>query len=257
LKTEWRWGRGWSDAELAERLAAAGQRRRNFDETESGMTPERGWSRHYSQAIVGREAAGPPAADGPFERAWPIVERYAFSDPRIVKGHFDAAAPLPGRVMLIEAQVLGLHYLGPVVVAAVRHDSDGQRTVRGFRYDTLEGHFERGLEWFLLTKDHASGNVTFTVHAGWRRGQLPNVWSRLGFRLLAPRYQRAWHRLAHLRLRTLLGSRGLEPLPRGARLVHSGPPLPAAPVQDTATGPPPAPITSENDALARPLVETS
>ena len=28
-----------------------------------------------------------------------------------------------------------------------------------FRYDTLEGHIERGYEWFLLTKDHATGGI--------------------------------------------------------------------------------------------------
>lgn len=254
---EWRLARGWSNDELAARLAAARATGRNFSETEAEMTPDRGWSRHYSSAIVGREAPGPPVPGGAFARAWPLMEAYAFSDPRIVKGHFDAAAPLLGRVMLIEARVLGLHYLGSVVVSAVRDVTDGERTVRGFRYDSLEGHFERGLEWFLLTKDHHTGDVTLTVHAGWQRGQLPNFWSRLGFRLLVRRYQRAWHRLAHLRMRALLGSRDLAPLPRGARLVHSGPPLPVASVREAATGPPPAPITSEDEARARPVMEAS
>jgi uncharacterized protein (UPF0548 family) len=254
---EWRFGRGWTDAELAERLAAARASRRNFDETEEGMTPERGWSRHYSCAVIGREGAGRPEPDGAFARAWPLVERYAFSDPRIAKGHFDAAAPLHGRVMLVEVRVLRLRYLGAVVVSAVRDESDDERSVRGFRYDTLEGHFERGLEWFLLTKDHRSGDVSFTVHAGWRRGELPNVWSRVGFRLLARRYQRAWHRLAHMRLRALLGSRDLAPLPRGSRLVHEGPPLPIAPVVEAAAGPPPAPITSERDTPSRVAMEAS
>ena len=257
MRAEWRFGRGWSDAELKERLAAAGRRHRNFDETETGMTPERGWNRLYSRATIGREPPGRPTSDGVFARAWPFVESYAFSDPRIVKGHFDAATPFHGRVMLVEAHVLGLHYLGCVVVSAVRHDADERHTVRGFRYDTLDGHFERGLEWFLLTKDHGTGDVSFTVHAGWQRGDLPNAWSRLGFRVLAPRYQRAWHRLAHTRLRALVGSRDLEPLPRGARLVHEGPPLPVAPVQDMASGPPPPPIISEDETPARPLMEAS
>ena len=39
---EWRFLRGWSDVELAERLATARTARRNFDETEAGMTPDRG-----------------------------------------------------------------------------------------------------------------------------------------------------------------------------------------------------------------------
>jgi uncharacterized protein (UPF0548 family) len=254
---EWRFVRGWTDAELAERLRAARMRRRNFSATEADMTPERGWGRHYSTAIIGREPPGPPVANGAFERAWPHIERYAFSDPRIVRGHFDAASPLSERVMLIEARVLGLRYLGSVVVAAVRDERDATRSVRGFRYDTLEGHFERGMEWFLLTKEHLSGDVTFTVHAGWQRGDLPNVWSRIGFRILAQRYQRAWHRLAHLRLRALLGSMNLEPLPRGSRLVHSGPPLPVAPVQHAASGSAPAPITAEHEAPEGATMEAS
>lgn len=254
---EWRFARGWTNEELAQRLASARASRRNFDADEGEMTPEHGWGRHYSNAIIAREAPGPPAVHGMFSQAWPLIERYAFSDPRIARGHFDPAAPLHGRVMLIEVRVLGLHYLGAVIVSAVRHDSDESRTVRGFRYDTLEGHFERGLEWFLLTKDHSSGEVTFTVHAGWQQGQLPNFWSRIGFRLLVRRYQRAWHRLAHMRLRAMLGSRDLVPLPRGSRLVHEGPPLPLAPVQETAAGPAPAPIAIEDDAPARPLKEAS
>jgi hypothetical protein len=254
---EWRFGRGWTNEELAQRLAAARVTRRNFDASETEMTPERGWGRHYSNAVIAREAPGAPIPDGPFARAWPLIQRYAFSDPRIARGHFDATTPLQGRIMLIEIRVLALHYLGAVVVSAVRHESDARHTVHGFRYDTLEGHFERGLEWFLLTKEHASGDVTFTVHAEWQQGQLPNLWSRIGFRLLVRRYQRAWHRLAHMRLRALLGSRDLDPLPRGARLVHEGPPLPVAPVQEMAAGPPPAPIVIEDDAPARPLEEAS
>jgi hypothetical protein len=219
---EWRFGRGWTNEELVERLAAARASRRNFDESEADMTPAHGWARHYSNAVIAREGPGPPAEGGPFARAWPLIEQYAFSDPRIARGHFDAAAPLQGRVMLIEILVLGLHYLGGVVVSALTNHTDERRTVRGFRYDTLDGHVERGLEWFLLTKDHSSGEVTFTVRAGWQRGQLPNLWSRLGFRLLVRCYQRAWHRLAHIRLRALLGSLDLGPLPRGSRLVQEG-----------------------------------
>ena len=252
---EWRFGRGWSDAELTAVLADAGTRRRNFTATETDITPEQGWSRHYSKATIAREDVGPPQPGGPFERAWLLVERYAFSDPRIVRGYFDAAVPLLGRVMLVEIRVLGLRCLAGVVVSALRDDSDREQTIRGFRYDTLEGHVERGLEWFLLTKDHGTGAVTFTVHAGWRPGELPNFWSRVGFRLLVRPYQRAWHRMAHLRLRALLGVTDLEPLPRGA-LVHEGMPLSAAAIQQMAARPFPT-ITSEDEAPARRVPEAS
>ena len=157
--------------------------------------------------------------------------------------------------MVLEVKVLGLHYLGAVRVAALRDSTDAGRSERGFRYDTLEGHFERGAEWFVVAKDHRSGAVTFRIDAGWRRGQLPNVWSRIGFRLLAQHYQRVWHRRAHLRLRKLLGSQGLEPLPRGARLVHRGVPLPAVADQDAAAVPASEPIVVEDETPSRHVVE--
>lgn len=209
---EWRLLRGWTEAELAERLAGAHQLRRSFEAEEDETTPERGWNRYGSDAVVAVEPAGAPAPGGAFERAWQLVEGYAFSHPRIVRGHFIGGRALLGRHMLLELRILGLRLLGAVVVAAVRADDGAQLTVRGFRYDTLDGHFERGWEWFVVTKDHASGEVRFRIHAAWRRGDLPNAVFRLGFRLLARSYQRAWHRLAHLRLRRLLGTARREPL---------------------------------------------
>lgn len=253
---EWRLGRGWSNDELDARLERARGLERNFNAA-GGMTAEHGWNRHFSRAVIAREGPGPPEPDGPFERARPLLEGYAFSDPRIVKAHFDAAEPFLGRVMLLEARALGLHYLGAAVVAMLRDERNDARSEHGFRYDTLATHFERGREWFVVGKDHATGDVTFTIDAVWRLGDLPNLWSAIGFRLLVPRYQRAWHRLAHLRMRAMLGSADLEMLPRGTRLVHQGPPLPVAPVQETASGPPPAPITAEKETAAHRELEAS
>lgn len=255
---EWRFLRGWTDEELASRLEAARALSRNFDDNEASMTAERGWSRHHSNALIAREPPGPPLPGGTFERGWEHVSRYAFSDPRIVKGHFDPARPLEQREMLNEVLIWGLHYLNPVRITAVRKHVDAGRTTHGFRYETLEGHFETGLEWFLLAKDHDSGEITFTVHAGWRGGQLPNWWSKIGFMILAPRYQRAWHRLAHLRLRQLVGATDLDPLPHASRLVTQGPPLPVfTTVQSAASGPPPGPIETEREQTSAHPQETS
>ncbi len=257
MKTEWRFLRGWSDAELTARLTAAAARPRNFADADREMTAERGWGRHFSEAVIARETPGPPERGGAFDRAWTLVEDYFFSDPRIVTAHFDRSAPLMGRRMLLEARVWGLRYLGPVVVAAVRDDRDASRSARGFRYDTVDGHFERGSEWFVVAKDYASGDVTFRIHAAWKRGELPNWWSRIGFNLLARRYQRAWHRLAHLRLRAMLGSAALPPLPRGARLVHSGPPFPVAAVPAVADGARPSVINVEQETGEHRVSEAS
>lgn len=221
---EWRFGRGWTEPELAERLVEAGWLGRNFDATQSAMTRANGWSHYYSESVVARERSGPPDPAGPFERARVALTGYQFSDPAIVVGHFDGAAPLLGRRMLLEVKVLGLHYLCAVVVAAVRDDRVEGRTTFGYRYDTLEGHIESGSEWFLLTKDEATGEIRFRVDASWRPGDLPNAWSRGGFELLAPRYQERWHRRAHGRLFLLAHYGSLTPpRPGPGHLVHAGP----------------------------------
>jgi uncharacterized membrane protein len=249
---EWRFARGWTESELARRLLDAALWRRNIDVPDWELTPSRGWNLNRSEAVIAREPGGAPRPDGAFARAWELIDRYAFSDPRIVKGHFDVTRPLLGRRMLLEARVLGLHYLGAVAVTDVRFDEDAGRTVRGFRYDTLEGHFERGYEWFLLEKDHRSGVVTFRIEAAWQRGELPNAWSRLGFHLLARHYQRAWHRLAYQRLRIMLGSVGLAPLPRGRGLVHEGPALRVGRVHELGSARPHDEIATEHDVPADP-----
>lgn len=221
---EWRFGRSWSEEELADRLRALEGRAVTGPESERDAQSWE-WRHYYSRASIALESPGPPGPAAVFERARELVGRYAFSDPRIVIGHFDATVPLLGRRMLLEIQALGLHYLCGVRVGAVRDERSLARSVFGFRYDTLMGHIEAGSEWFVLTKDHESGEIEFRISAAWRSGQFPNWWSRLGFAALARRYQRAWHRLSYLRLRRFLNSRDLPPLPAHSALVHEGRPM--------------------------------
>ena len=222
----WRIGRGWTEAELEARLARAQRLPRNFSDSPEEMTLERGWHHYFSEAVIGREDPGPPRAEGPFARGRIAVASYAFSDPRIVIGHFDPEAPLLGRVMLLELRALRvLHYLGAVVVSAVHEDEAGEeQTAYGFRYDTLEGHIECGLEWFLLTKAHRTGDLRFRIEAYWRPGQFPNWWSRTGFTYLGPRYQRKWHHNAHALMARLVRDPAVEePAPAAGALVHADP----------------------------------
>ena len=123
-----------------------------------------------------------PIADGLFERAKQGIINYDFSDPRIVMGHFDPKSrALIGRNIALEMKVLGLRFLGAVRASWKRaKKTPVTSSVFGFRYDTLEGHFERGFEWFLLTKDHATGDVRFKIEAHWRVGAFPNWWSKTG-----------------------------------------------------------------------------
>lgn len=200
---EWRFVRGWDEDELAARLLALEGLERNFEASEP-KTPARGWRSHASESTVARERPGPPETSGPFERARSAVAGYAFSDPAIVRATFDPTTPLEGRRMLLELKALGFRFLAGTVVSAVRQETTSTETVFGYRYDTLRGHIERGWEWFVLSKVHATGEVRFRINADWQPGDFPNQWSRIGFRLVGLRYQRRWVRQAHARLKRML-----------------------------------------------------
>ena len=213
---EWRLLRDWPSDALRVRVERLATARRNFEAEEDAMTGQQGWHHYHSEAVIAR---APAAGGGEYlERARVALANYRFSDPRTVIAHFDPAVPLLGRRLLLEIKVLGLHYLCPAVVSRVRDEPD----IYGFRYDTLEGHIERGVEWFLLTRNE-QGEIRFRIEARWQLGDLPNWWSRVGFILLSGSYQRHWHRQAHERL-SLLARYGSTARPRrdSAGLTHQG-----------------------------------
>jgi uncharacterized protein (UPF0548 family) len=211
---EWRLARGWRSEALKARLDQVAGAPRNFEAVEDEMTAEHGWHHYHSEAVIAQE----PEGDSCFARARVALADYQFSDPRIVVAHFNPAVPLLGRDILLEIKVLGLRYLCPARVTRVREEAN----VFGFRYDTLDGHIERGLEWFLLSKND-QGEIRFRIEARWREGELPNWWSRVGFLLLARRYQREWHVRAHRRM-SLLARHGslTHPAADQAGLTHQG-----------------------------------
>ena len=215
-ETEWRLGRGWSTNELKRRIDALSGLSRNFDALEDEMNADEGWHHYYSEAVIAREG---PDEHACFDRAVVALANYEFSDPGIVIAHFDPTTQLLGRRILLEIEVVGLHYLCPALVTQVREEG---KNVFGFRYDTLTGHIERGLEWFLLTKS-PNGEIRFRIEARWQRGELPNWWSEIGFVMLSGHYQRKWHRRAHRRLSLLAhyGSTAMPPTDH-ARLTHQG-----------------------------------
>jgi len=212
--TEWRLLRGWSSDELRPRVEALSALERNFDAEEEQMDGAHGWHHYYSEAVIARDGEG----NALFDRARVGLANYQFSDPAIVVAHFDPAAPLLSRRILLEIKVFGLHYLSAALVTRVRDEAD----VFGFRYDTLEGHIECGMEWFLLTKNE-QGEIRFRIEARWKRGDLPNWWSRLGFMVLSGPYQRLWHRRAHRRMSRLAHYGSTARPPRDAAgLTHQG-----------------------------------
>lgn len=218
----WRWGHTFSPQEIARRLEAL-DRKHSLVPREGAQ--DVGLEHYYSEAIIAREVPGPPRSGGAFERACELSARYEFSDPRIVVGHFDPERPLLGRPLLLELRALGLRLLAGVRIVEVRTHSDAEDvSLFAWRYDTLPGHVEFGSEWFRVLLHHASGEVSFQIEARWRPGEFPNAWMRTGFRWVVHRYQRAWHRLAYARLRHLLGSGPLPPLPSRRDILHSGVP---------------------------------
>ena len=221
---ELRIGRGWSEAELEQRLERIRHADRNFDEPAEDLSVENGWQEYYSESVVGHEEPGLPVDNGPFDLGSRAISQYTFSDPRILIAHFDPEDPLPNRRMLLEARAFRiLRYLGGVVVGAVRSDSTDEESVFGFRYETLKGHIERGAEWFLLKKIHSTGSIRFRIQAAWLPGQFPNWWSRVGFSLVGEYYQKRWHRHAHDALREVVGNVGISPdADRPQRLAHAG-----------------------------------
>ncbi len=222
----WRYLRGWSEAELAARLDAIEPLSLNFPASEA-LTIENGWNRVQSHATIAYEKPGPPGEA--FQRAWHAISIFEHSDPRIVIAHFRVDVPLERRRILLELHALGLRFLCPASIGAVHEESDGARSRRGFTMETLDGHIERGRESFLLEKDHATGELRFRIEAAWREGDFPNAWSHAGFEILGRRYQRAWHRLAHLRLRRLAAGPDIHPPSEG--IAHEGHRIPSGPVQ--------------------------
>ncbi|MFO7653549.1 MAG: DUF1990 family protein [Candidatus Krumholzibacteriia bacterium] len=187
------------------------------------MSRSAGWRRQFSVATIAREEPGLPEEGGPFARLCVALRNYQFSDPSIVTAHFDPAHPFEGRRMLLEIRILGLRILTGTLIGAVSEERSAGTDQFGFRYETLEGHIEAGYEWFMIRKDHATGEIRFSIEARWRMGEFPNAWSRLGFHLLARPMQKRWHRRAHRRM-SLLSRFPVEELrSRGGRIAHEGP----------------------------------
>lgn len=222
----WQWGRGWNEANLRDYLQALEARRVNFDADANEMTEENGWTVDGSDTSLGFEPVGPPLPDGLYAHARQGLVNYDFSDPRIVEAHFDPQAPFVGRNMLLEIKTLGLRFLTGVRVHSLRDDVGKHGSIFGFRYDTLEGHIERGFEWFLLSKDHHTGEVRFKIEAHWRLGDFPNWWSKVGFAVVGHRCRNQWRDRAPHRLRALAHQPVEKAVSSPGHLAHRGDPSP-------------------------------
>ncbi|WP_051766368.1 DUF1990 family protein [Saccharothrix syringae] len=178
-----------------------GLRGRGLNYSRSEVAPP-AWTFDVHRRSLGREAAGPPEEGGLWWRARAVVADYGFTPPELVRAYYERGSDLLGRDILLEARLPGLRFLMGVRVTAVRDESDADRTLWGWGYETLEGHLERGRVDYELVKDHRSGEVEFVARSYSQLHPRAPWWMRFGWRLVGRRaqlrfYRRAGQRLAH------------------------------------------------------------
>lgn len=202
----------------------------NYPERPPDPAPASGW--HFDTLVqpLPAEAAGAPAADGPWEKACRLVRDYQFADSRILRGLYDAEEPLLGRNMLLEGRFCGLRFdMGVRVVSmtdVTRGSDGGERRVRGWSYRTLDGHLEEGELTYEVVKHLATGRVDFVITGYSRRAPIRSPLIRYGFLLFGRLTQRRFYRGSGQRLRRLVtdelagGPPSVpEPHPSGSGLV--------------------------------------
>jgi uncharacterized protein (UPF0548 family) len=179
------------------------------------------WHVDAGDITVGREAAGPPAEDGPWTLACQVVRQYEFTNGRILRAVYRPDEDLLGRDMLLEGRFGILRfYLGVRVTRVTdetREGRDGAERVWGWSYQTLQGHLEQGRLSYEVIKNLASGRVVFRVTGYSRAAPIRSPLIRLGFALFGRWTQRRFYRSVQLRLRALVqaAQRG-TPLPQPA-----------------------------------------
>jgi uncharacterized protein (UPF0548 family) len=176
--------------EIERRLAALARTPVNYDPDGLDLgDPPTGWHVDDRCQSLPSEAPGDPAPVGSWAIARRLIQGYEFADPSLVRAHYDPAAPLQGRTMLLELRALNLVSVrvGVRVVSVydeIRSRDGGEARVFGWAYRTLEGHVEMGQMDWQVWKWRATGEVQFRVRAVSRPAAIANPIIRLGFWLL-------------------------------------------------------------------------
>ncbi len=183
------------DARLRERLDLIAKLQPTIDLTKrESFVEAAGWHIDAREVPLLPEPAGPPTANGSFNKACELLKAYAFPPPRLIRGRFDPDAPLDSRAMLLTATYLWLTFELPVRVSRVidleREGKQGPERVWGYSYQTLAGHLERGEITFEIVKHVDSGDVVFRIHSFSQTDHIANPIYRIGFRLVGRRLQR-------------------------------------------------------------------
>ncbi len=192
----WRYGRGWSKREIRQYLGELEQCEVNFQVPLDEMSEEAGWKQDQLEASLGHDRGGEL-----FERAKQALCGYEFSDPSIAVSYFDPEAPLLGRNMLLEFRAYGFHFLNGVRVRKVTEEPHAHGRIFGYRYETLRGHIESGVQWFTLLEDARTGEVRVRIEDCWQLGDPPNWWSAAGFVVIGEHFRERWRHRAVERLR--------------------------------------------------------
>lgn len=163
------------------------------------------------------EQPGPPHPDGSWHAARRIVERYEFSDPRLVRAVYRENSPLLGRTMLLEARFLLLRFYLGVRVTDVIDEAPPSATrgagrrVWGWAYETLAGHLERGRLSYEVIKDQDTGEVEFLLTAHSQRSPSLGPVLRLGWWLFGRRTQLRFYARCGQRLARAVEARATNP----------------------------------------------
>jgi hypothetical protein len=176
------------------RLDALAKLKLNLDlERREEFTAANGWHLDHYEADLPAEAPGEPEESGSFRAAQTVLREYKFPPPDLITGIFVPDTPLEQRVMLLKARFLLFTFYFGVKVSGVvderRGEGAAQERVWGYRYATLEGHFERGQIEFLIVKTLATGHVKFKISAFSKTGTIKNIFYRIGFALFGRRLQ--------------------------------------------------------------------
>jgi len=195
---------------------------------QDSFTAPDGWHLDASEVALPTEASGAPEAHGAFRAAQEVLRDYRFPPPDLITGIFLPDAPLHERVMLLRARFLFLTFWFGVritaVIDAVRGAGDDAEQVWGYRYATLDGHFERGEIEFVVTKSLRTGVVRFKISSFSQTAKITNIFIRIGFALFGRRLQQRFARESLTRMQVLVD----EALRTGRRPGSSPPVLPAA-----------------------------
>jgi uncharacterized protein (UPF0548 family) len=185
-------------------LRALRERPLNYDPSEVRV-PE--WTFDVHRHHLGREAPGPPEAGGPWEIARALVRDYEFTPPELIRARYDADTPLLGRDLLLEGRFAFLKFQLGVRITAVRDDTDDERRVWGWSYETLTGHLERGRVDYEVVKDLRTGEVEFFARSHSQLDRRAHPVLRLGWALFGRRAQLRFYRRVGERLRALTRAR--------------------------------------------------